>query len=178
MTKEDAMNEYFEWLCDFVCDKQHKKYKKLLMCLHDTGFRYTVENDSNRFEDGMDLRVRFAYERDCRDAVVYLDEPCSVLEMLVALSLRCEEHIMSDPDIGDRTAQWFWGMISNLGLDAMTDTGFNRMFVRDRLDIFMDRRYRSNGEGGGLFTVYNARRDLRIVEIWYQMLWYLNEIFN
>lgn len=47
----------------------------------------------------------------------YLDNrPCSVLEMIIALAIRLEEHIMDDPDIGNRTGQWFWDMIVSLGL--------------------------------------------------------------
>lgn len=179
MTRDDVLNGYFEWLSSLVCDEAHaKSYQKLLMHLHNTGFRYSVENDRNRFEDGMNLRSRFAYEQDCDDAFLYLDEPCSVLEMLIALSVKCEEHIMNDDDIGNRTGNWFWDMIENLGLGNMTDGKFNKGFIDDRLNVFLDRRYKSDGSCGGLFIVHNARRDMRMVEIWYQMLWYLNEILN
>ena len=95
--------------------------------------------------------------------------------MMVALAIRCEEHIMGDQDIGDRTGLWFWGMIENLGLLSMTDTAFNKRRVDEIIDIFLNREYKRNGEGG-LFTVKNHRDDLRTVEIWYQLMWYLNEI--
>ena len=106
----------------------------------------------------------------------YLDDrPCSVLEMLIALAMRCEEHIMDDPDIGNRTGQWFWSMITNLGLGSMTDAKFDRVKINHVILIFLDRKYKPNGEGG-LFTVRNCPRDLRTIEIWYQMCWYLDDI--
>lgn len=40
------------------------------------------------------------------------------LEMIIALAIRLEEHIMDDPDIGNRTGQWFWDMIVSLGLGS------------------------------------------------------------
>ena len=94
--------------------------------------------------------------------------------MMVALSLRCEEQIMRDYDIGDRTCVWFWGMIRSLGLEEMEDRYFQEKAADYIIQRFLDRGYKSNGEWG-LFTVRNPRRDMRDVEIWYQMCWYLNE---
>jgi len=39
----------------------------------------------------------------------------------------------------------------------------------------MDREYSYNGEGG-LFAVQHPRRDMRTVELWWQMCWYINTI--
>lgn len=94
--------------------------------------------------------------------------------MMIALAIRCEEHIMDDPDIGNRTGQWFWNMIVNLGLGSMNDSKFDRDYVEDIVQKFLDRKYSRNGDGG-LFTVNRSRYDLRSVEIWYQMCWYLDE---
>ena len=80
--------------------------------------------DADRAEDGINLRYRFGYENGYESAMIasYLDDrPCSVLEMMVALSMKMEEQIMDDPDIGDRTSVWFWKMIDNLGLGTMHD---------------------------------------------------------
>ena len=41
--------------------------------------------------------------------------------MMIALAIRCEEHIMDDPDAGDRTGQWFWSMLVSLGLGSMDE---------------------------------------------------------
>ena len=82
---------------------------------------------------------------------------------------------MDDPEIGDRTGQWFWGMIVNLGLGSMTDNRYDEDFVTETIERFLDRDYEPDGKGG-LFTVRNCDRDLRYVEIWYQLCWYLDNI--
>jgi hypothetical protein len=134
--------------------------------------------DQNRAEDGLSLRYRFALDNGYEDNPDYildiLDGPCSVLEMMVALALRCEE-VMDDAHIGDRTSQWFWGMIVNLGLGAMYDDLYDRQLVDEIIDTFLDRNYDPDGKGG-LFTILNCERDLRDMEIWQQLCWYLNTI--
>lgn len=147
------------------------------MQLHATEFVYSIAMDENRAFDGIGLRRRFALSQDCEDMTDYLDGPCSVLEMMIALSVRCEENIMDDPQIGDRTGQWFWGMIVNLGLGSMTDGKYDKRYVEDVLERFLNRDYDPDGRGG-LFTVRNTRRDLRDVEIWYQMCWYLDNFLG
>ena len=166
--------EYFEWLCDTVCGDrfaQGVSFERLLARLHEIEFVYSIPKDENRAEDGMDLRYRFAHE----DADRYLRGPCSVLEMLVALSLRCEETIMDDPDKGNRTGQWFWGMITNLGLGSMTDDRYSRGYVDECVFRFLYREYAPDGKGG-LFRIRDCEDDLRDVEIWYQLCWYLDSI--
>ena len=82
---------------------------------------------------------------------------------------------MDNPQIGDRTRQWFWEMLANLGLSTVTDERYDREFVDEILQIFLDREYKPDGRGG-LFVIKNCDRDLRDVEIWYQMCWHLNDI--
>lgn len=147
------------------------------MELHSIRFRYSIPNDVNRADDGISLRHRFALIYGYENESDYLNEPCSVLEMLIALAIRCEEDIMDDPRYGDRTKQWFWQMIVNLGLGAMTDDRFDRGYVLDRINIFLNREYEPNGEGG-LFTIHDCEHDLRDVEIWYQLCWYLDSIVS
>lgn len=179
MTKDELLNRYFDWMYQLVVDDRYSKsYRKLFVRLHDTEFTYTIPMDGNRAEDGIDLRYRFGREQHYNDRMIasFLDDrPCSVLEMMIALSIRCEEHIMDDPDIGDRTGQWFWAMIASLGLGSMYDARFDRDRVDDILARFLERDYARNGEGG-LFTVNLCRQDMRSIEIWYQMACYLKEI--
>jgi hypothetical protein len=117
----------------------------------------------NGYEDQSDLIIDI------------LRGPCSVFEMMIALAIRCEENIMDDPSKGDRTGQWFWGMITNLGLGSMMDHRFNKIFVDDTIKRFLDRDYEPDGKGG-LFRIRNTNKDLRTVEIWYQLCWYLDTI--
>lgn len=176
------INEYFDWLYDLVAANRFAKensYRKLLSYLHSTEFRYSIPKDANRASDGADLRWRFLSKKD--ETHLYyilkrnLPKPCSVLEMMVALAVRCEESIMDNPSMGDRTGQWFWGMITNLGLGSMMDERFDEQYVEGVVERFLDRRYEPTGKGG-LFTVRNSHEDLREVEIWYQLCWYLDNI--
>lgn len=182
MTQNDVIDEYFGWLFSLVCKNRYSSqfsFRKLLMQLHNTVFRYSIPKDQNRAEDGINLRWRFVCENEFPDhyetIMSYLDGPCSVLEMMIALALRCEENIMDDPNIGNRTSQWFWHMIVNLGLGSMTDDQFDKIFVEETIERFLDRRYEPDGRGG-LFTVRDCGTDLRTVEIWYQLCWYLDSI--
>ncbi len=174
--------EYFNWLYDLVCDRRYSRshsYRKLLTRLHNTRFTYLIPRDQNRADDGKNLRYRYAIHNGYEDMVDYvlddLSGPCSVLEMMVALSIRCEENIMDDPSVGDRTGQWFWNMIVNLGLGSMLDNNYDEDLVDDILERFLKRKYEPDGRGG-LFTIRGCTRDLRRVEIWYQLCWYLDTI--
>lgn len=179
MTFEDRINdEYFEWLCELVDAKRFSKqtsYRKLLVHLHNIEFTWFIPHDDNRADDGIKLRRRFAIVRDDMALTDYILGPCSVLEMMVALAVRCEEWIMDDALMGDRTGQWFWGMINNLGLSSMRDSKFDREYVDDVIGRLLNREYESDGRGG-LFTVRHCAYDMRTVEIWTQLSWYLGSI--
>lgn len=82
---------------------------------------------------------------------------------------------MDDPVMGNRTAQWFWNMITNLGLGDMYDNRYDERTVAKIIDIFLDRRYSSDGTGS-LFKIRGCQYDMREVEIWHQMCWYLASI--
>lgn len=182
MTKDEISTLYFEWLYH-ICNKQYCQniaYRKLFFRLHEIDFTYTIPLDGNRADDGINLRYTFGNEKAYAAPVIAAcldDRPCSVLEMLIALAIRCEVQIMDDPDVGDRTGLWFWTMVDNLGLSSMTDAGFNRDYVDKAIHKFLNREYGRNGEGG-LFLIKHCRRDLRTVEIWYQMCWYLDKIIG
>ena len=175
--RDKTQNEYFEWMYDLVSGDRYSNgisYRKLLMHLHNTEFIFSIPMDENRAENGEHLRYRFSLRHHVNEE--YLDiGPCTVLEMMVALAIRCEEEIMDDPEIGNRTAQWFWGMITNLGLGDMTDEYYDRRDVDDILTRLLNREYEPDGRGG-LFRIRNCQEDLRDIEIWVQMCWWLNSI--
>lgn len=196
MTRNELNTQYFEWMYKLVTGERLRgrvyintiprtsniksSYEKLLTYLNDIPFRYSLQRDDNRESDGIDLRYRFGYELSYPDSLIgnlLDDHPCSVLEMMVALALRCEEDIMNDPSKGDRTKLWFWEMISNMGLGEMSDWNFDREYVRDCVNRMLDREYDPDGTGG-LFIIKKKKRDLRTVEIWYQACWYLNELLE
>lgn len=170
---------YFNWMCALIGAKKppYNKYNNLLRTLHQVDFEYILPKDASRLEDGIDLRYHYAYENDIPDFEVAsgLDlDKCSVLEMMVALARRIETDIMGDPEIGDRTSIWFWDMIKNMGLDIFTDKMYDEETVIDIIDCFLDREYERDGTGG-LFYLPN-HGDVRNIDIWYQMQYYLNDI--
>lgn len=177
MTRDEVINEYFDWLSGIVSKPKVSKrlsYRKLLVFLHNTEFRYTIDMDENRAEDGKDLRYRYARESGWPDVPDCLEGPCSVLEMMIALAIRCEEWIMDNTEYGNRTDQWFWGMVTSLGLGSMNDERFDKVCVGDIIERFLDREYKPNGKGG-LFTINDCEDDLRDIEIWIQLCWYLDK---
>lgn len=176
--RDEINDKYFEWLFNLACGDRYSRntsYRKLLTYLHSVEFTYIIPMDANRAEDGVDLRYRYTLEHDCEELLSYLSGPCSVLEMITALSIRCEETIMDNPALGDRTRQWFWSMISNLGLGHMMDQYFDQREADDIILRFLNREYEPDGRGG-LFTIKHCKKDLRRVEIWYQLCWYLDDI--
>jgi len=181
MTRGELNSAYYSWLCSFVEGTDHYidiSYHRLFRKLYDTEFNYILDMDGNRAEDGIDLRYRFGKEYGVADYVIAegLDiRPCSIFEMMLALAIRCEDDIMLDDEYGDRISQWFWSMIVSLGLGKMSDNGYDEETVNYILDKFLSRRYLPDGRGG-LFTLEHPIRDLRGVEIWYQAMWYLNEV--
>lgn len=173
---------YFLWIYNKIFGETHieSSYYKLLSFLHDNPFRYTVPMDANREEDGFELRYRFADEEgvDKRIAASEIDnKACSVLEMMAALAIRCEEQIMSEPNKPDQTGKWFMVMLYNLGLDIMDDQSFDQQEAEQIVERFLDRRYSRDGDGG-LFRIKNSPVDMRKVEIWYQLNWYISKVIE
>ena len=185
MTDQEMFKRYFRWLTGFVADEQHKVspsdnygYFTLLWFLSRKPFKYSIDMDSNRYEDGIDMRYRFAMENNISTSEVasQLDiRECSVLEMMVALAVRCEEHIMADDEKGNRTALWFWEMIESLGLSTCRNNAVYEPFVDICLARFMNHEYDRSG-AGGLFTVKDPYKDMRTMEIWDQAMAHLVEV--
>lgn len=171
-------SDYFEWMYDLVSKDRFAKgntFRQLLTFLHDVEFVYFIPYDENRAAEGIALRYRYCLLHDCTDLEWCLTGPCSVLEMMIALAIRCEENIMDDPEMGDRTGQWFWNMITNMGLGSMNDTNFNEWLANDVVTRFLNREYEPDGRGG-LFRVRGWHRDMRTAEIWHQLMAYINSM--
>lgn len=179
MTQREISDKYLDWMINLVCEGRYagpNSYRKLLTYLHGTEFIYYLPRDGDRATDGVDLRYRFAYcNPEIPNAERYITGPCSVLEMMIALAIRCEEQIMVDPKIGDRTGQWFWKMIASLGLGGMIDSRFNRFYAEEVVYKFLNREYEPDGRGG-LFRIRNCGCDLREIEIWNQLSYFLDTI--
>jgi hypothetical protein len=173
-------DEYFNWLYHLVCnDKYYNKvsYKKLLHFLDSVDYIPNLPMDDNRRIDGLDFRYTFGYDYGYSEKEIdeiFRQKNCSMLEMMIALSYKVEVSITSDLTFGNRTGQWFWGMVVNLGLGKMTDDNFDLEYCLDSIDIFMRNKYSPNGHGG-LFTVNNPPENMQNVDIWCQFMWYLNQ---
>lgn len=173
--------DYIQWILDRAYNwcLPYGKYYKLIQYLHSREFIWDIPNDSNRAADGVDYRLRFADENreyTYRDVYLYLnEEPCTVLEMMMALSTKCEEHIMGDPDAGDRSGYWFFQMIQNMHMDQLEDDIFDKNIAEEHVDVMLERKYYPNGNGGLFIIQSNPTIDMREIEIWFQLNRYLNE---
>lgn len=177
MTAAGIREEYFRWMALLVFNPKYmhrgRSWNRLFRLLDEQPFRYIHERDANRAADGVCLRNRFGTEIGYFGPIDP-ERPCSVLEMMVALAKRCEESMLSNDEYGDRTGVWFFEMIENLGLADQDDARFDRGTCCDILDSWMDGKYLRNGEGS-LFRTEDPRKDMRQLEIWYQMQGWLIE---
>jgi hypothetical protein len=86
--------------------------------------------------------------------------------MLIALARRTVEDV-----VGEGTVLfWFWKMVRNVGY-LNTDGPDKRTLTNNLLE----RRCSFNG-GGGLFPLKHARRNQANLEMWYQLMDYLEEM--
>lgn len=178
---DSIQSDYFNWLESLVCNGipyEKHSYHKLFTILHTTTFYYPewVAMDSNRESDGIGLRYRYGQQfgYDENEIDHYIFQPCSVLEVMIALSIRIEEDIMDNPVYGNRISQWFWSMVASLGLAEEDDIHFNLEKCNYILNRFLTRQYEANGEGG-LFTLSHPDCDLTTIEIWWQANRFCNE---
>ena len=174
MFNSESRDAYLQFLYDIVGGNEGpcRDYRTLMAVLLDVEFIWSVANDDNRAQDGLSLRNSYFKYAPNRP-----NEPCSVLEMMVALAHRIETDITYDPLKGDSTGIWFMQMLINLGLngyiDALWDADkhVNTLLIVDNL---LDRRYEYSGNGG-LFPLKYPMEDQRNVEIWGQMASFLYE---
>lgn len=176
---DDIWEAYGSWLIQHVGLKK-RGYSKLFQRLHNTHFYYTHPMDSNRSVDGMCLRDVFLDEVDLHKNLISFPTSsmgdCSVLEMLVALAIRCDNEYIGDPK-NPRPDQFFWQMCENLGLDRFKNAGFSKKKEAELDDILQNWMYRKHGSDGvgGLFPVKNPKNNHREIEIWKQMMEFLSE---
>lgn len=163
-------DDYYYWLTDLLHDDYlQSSYQKLLRQMFETEFVWSVPYDSNRASDGLNLRKTFLKStHGVKNDTQFFTQNCSLLEMFIAMCQRCEEDLMHDPDLGDRTNVWFWDVLENLGLDYYDDYGYDFDSVATILSRFMDRDYDFNGFGGA-FYVMDSCVDFRTKDLWWQL---------
>ncbi len=169
---DDLWASYKDWLLRLVHVDSHG-YFKLFEQLHNRVFTYVIPMDENRASDGISLREDFYSEMRISEGVFDHRDDCSVLEMLVALSLRIEREYAGDP-LDERPGEIFWELLANLDLDQFEDRFYSGSIVNDILDRWMTRQFAYNGDGSP-FPICRPSRDQRYIEMWSQMMEYLSE---
>ena len=167
---------YFRWLLSKLDRSQVKKYSSLLMHLFKQTFmeHESVPMDVNRARDGVALRKYFInsddrYDDNVLESIKYDD--CSWLEMLIALAERIDDQIMFDMNVGNRTNYWFWLIIDQMRLSEYNENNYIYEKVREILRNLELRKYKNGGKDG----IFRCKKDVRKVEIWYQMMEWFNE---
>lgn len=180
----DMWTEYRKWLVWKVKlnTAWSKKHSKLLDILHNTKFRWIIDFDKNRADDGTYQRYYFFDSLKLHSAAFENDE-CMVLEMLVALAIRMNNEYVADTTYGaeDHPDKLFIDFIANLGLVDYTNDEIKRdknsiANIQNKLDTWMNREFDYDGRGS-IFWLSRPRRDQRNIEIWSQMNDYIHEKF-
>ena len=165
-------NMFFDWLYAKVVRDQYptssSSYDILLKTLHNLEFVWFLTGDDTRAQDGKELRREFILIAHIPDDEEWRTMvPCSMLEMLIALSRRAERQT------GVSSFDWFWEMLTNLSLSEVDDaSGVSPEEITDVIEIFNLRQYTPSGDGG-LFPLNNPTRDQTELEIWDQFCDYL-----
>jgi hypothetical protein len=160
-------SDYYIWLDSLVQDGNHLQ---LIRYLYEHPYRWQFTLDENRAAGGLNLRSRYAYENGIDICDIGLMPECSILEMLIALSDRMVEVLSAD------IRDWFWVLLQNLGLDQYDDEHFDEKGVFDILEVWLDRRYDSDGMGS-LFPLSRYSGDCRNLDTWGQMNAWIEENF-
>lgn len=167
--------DYYQWLLDLIDGHMppYYDYSLLLHELHSMKFTYGLEMDQNRANDGIRLRWQYIDEMNIPDIFYKEGIPCSVLEMMIGLAVRCDTEVMSDGD-SKSASKWFWIMIENLDLMQCKDDNFNTDYVHQQIRKWLNRDFKRNGQGSP-FPLSSRVRDQRKVDIWSQMSGYISE---
>lgn len=181
MTADGTIDErYLTWLVRQIepVNNLNPARTHWLLCaeMYKMEFTWFIPNDDNRLMDGLGMRQEFVDAEEGGDVPGYwLGEPCSFLEMLIALC-----HRMAYESAPLEADYWFWKIMDNLDLRLIVDERYDddtREQIIDAVNRVMDRAYHADGNGG-LFPLNHPGTDQREVELWYQSQQYLMENIN
>jgi hypothetical protein len=170
MTMTTIDYEYYLWLTKKIDIPNGKSYLDLFERMHNAEFFWTVPNDDNRVQDGIDLRGEFLEVRGGGDLNL---QGATCLEVVVGLSRR----LAFIADGGHRSAQWAWTLLKNLRLHKFSDplTPVRQERVDEILYNVVWRNYHPDGRGG-FFPLQNPDVDQTKIEIWHQLNAYVSEM--
>lgn len=165
-----SMNTYIHWVLKErlgLTDKETRKHIFLVSALTKVEFIPRHPMDENRAIDGLELRDDFEYETgDYLDKSSGLLPQCSMFEMLAALAIRCENQLMRNLSLGDRTSKWFFEFLNNLGL-----LDCDKKDIRNICDEFMDGTLE-------MFPLKKRGIKQKNEQIWKQLTAYINENYT
>ncbi len=176
---DSLIKDYILWLGDLVKLDDKKEcggYYCLIKALYRKEFYWTNDMDENRSDEGKALRDIFAEDCGLDEVPDEINGACSVLEMMIGLAKRWNGEVSLTED-EDRSDEYFWQMVTNLGLEGCTDDKFDPEMVREKLDILLDRDYPENGKGS-LFPLERSKESQKDIELWYQLQNYLIENYE
>ena len=176
---DSIIKDYILWLGEKVKLDEKEEcggYIFLLRALYRKEFYWTNDMDENRSDEGKNLRDIFAEECGLDEVPDEINGACSVLEMMIGLAKRWNSEV-SLTEEEDKSDEYFWQMIHNLGLEGCTDDKFDPEMVREKLDILLDRDYPENGKGS-LFPLERSKESQKDIEMWYQLQNYLMENYE
>lgn len=168
---ENDVTNYIRWLCDDV-GLNYDIYSNVASTLLTYEFNDEIDNDINRTFDAIAIREEFERDYDVM-LDIHTDESAGLLEVLVSLARRAAD-IMYDAHGEDKTDHYFWLMFCNLGLDKYDDGRYSHQKVVDICRKFNKRDWDGHGKGGP-FVIKHPPLDIKSVEIWSVMNWYLTE---
>lgn len=169
--------DYYNWLTAKI-PGWRDAYPELISRLYATPFRVTLLQDENRVADGLSLRSRYAWEKGLdrlAQDILKACRPCGILELMLAMSIRCEEEYLASPSEDEPLGSaWFGPMVHSLGLAHQTGPFYDEHSVDLTLRMFMDHQYRPDGFGS-LFWIRGTTEDLRKMELWRQMMLWIEQ---
>lgn len=191
--KDKILLDYFNWLTSLVDNPPNgKNYSKLFECLHKYKFKAINNFDKNRQNDAMELRKVYCNSiyykiyvfSNCPETMLLDDdnlELCTFLELLICLSKRMEFEMTSDSDMDYSMNRWFWELISNIDFTRFDNEYWDELDseknIVERINLINERKYANNGYGG-LFPTNEPPYNMRKLQLWYQMMKYLQEKYD
>lgn len=176
-------DEYFGWMLNkiFQSEEMLNKYLAVSREMHSIIFEFDMSSDENRQKDAQDLRYKFGSEVGYTEAEICrtLDMQAPTLfEVIVALLDRVQENVLCDLEQGITNQEIFIDILKSLKISDIYGqynmSGDEATEFYEAIYTLYSRRYSYYGEGG-LFTVSNPKQDMRVTDIWYQFMWYLDE---
>ena len=162
------------WLSNRVRTEHSYDYVFLLSELNKIEYYFVNPMDQNRIFYALQLREQFADEEGSKEIYNVMPGSCTALEILVSMA-EAADFTLHDYDTGDRTSQFFWEFIHNLGLSYLTNSAWSfdaPNFIFSVVTKWFDRRFGPNGYGSP-WPNPKTRVDMTTVSMWDAMQWWL-----